>query len=145
MPNSLQYYELKRISSTRRYLTEDAAKLELVLVTSCAFVQIRVLQLSSHGHSQVCYSTDAAAERPAKYCCTPYSVSEHHAIKPAHGLSYSNSTGSQVLNENTKLLACQCYNVTTGFSPCYLSELLHPWTYIYILATPYNPLWASLA
>ena len=94
MPNSLQYYELKRISSTRRYLTEDAAKPELVLVTSSAFVQIRVLQLSSHGHSQVCYSTDAAAERPAKYCCTPYSASEHHTIKPAHGLSYSSSTGS---------------------------------------------------
>ena len=35
-------------------------------------VQIRLLQCSSHGHSQLCYSTDAESLR---YCCTPYSQS----------------------------------------------------------------------
>ena len=35
-------------------------------------VQIKLLQICSQGHSQLCYSTDA--ESP-KYCCTPYSQS----------------------------------------------------------------------
>ena len=75
------YYELKHISSIRRYLTEDVAK---QLVTSCILSRLtRLLQLSSHGHSELCNLTNA--ENP-KY------------IKTAH-LSYSNSTGSQFLNE----------------------------------------------
>ena len=35
-------------------------------------VQIRRLQFSSHGHSQLCNSTDADSP---KYCCTPHSQS----------------------------------------------------------------------
>ena len=49
------YYELKCISSIRRYLTEDAAK---QLVTSCVLSRLD-LQFSSHGHSKLCNSTDA--------------------------------------------------------------------------------------
>ena len=64
------YYELKHISFIRRHLTADAAK---QLVTSCVLiVQTRLLQLSSHGHSELCNSTNA--ESP-KYCCTPHSQS----------------------------------------------------------------------
>ena len=63
------YYELKRISSIRRYPTEDAAE---QLVTSCVLSRLDYGQLSSHGHSELCNSTNA--ESP-KYCCTPHSQS----------------------------------------------------------------------
>jgi len=65
------YYELKCISSIRRYLTEDAAE---QLVTSCVLhcVLIRLFQFSPHGHSRLCYSTDAES---TNYGCTPYSQS----------------------------------------------------------------------
>ena len=63
------YYELKRISFTRRYLNRRFIKINGNFL---CIVQIRLLQFSSHVHSQHCYSTDA--ESP-KYCCTPYSQS----------------------------------------------------------------------
>ena len=64
------YYELKRISSIRRYLTEDAAK---QLVISCVLSRLDYCNsLNSHGHSEHCNSTNA--ESP-NYCCTPHSQS----------------------------------------------------------------------
>ena len=66
----IAYYKLKRISSVRRYLTEDAAK---QLVTSCVLSRLDYCNsLNSHGHSQLCNSADA--ESP-KYCCRPHSQS----------------------------------------------------------------------
>ena len=62
------YYELKRISSIRRYLTDDAAK---HLVTSCVLSRLDYCN-SSHGYSELCNSADA--ESP-KYSCTPHSQS----------------------------------------------------------------------
>ena len=64
------YYELKRISSIRRYLTEDAAKQH---VTSCVLSRLDYCNsLNSQGHSEHCNSTNA--ESP-KYYCTPHSQS----------------------------------------------------------------------
>ena len=57
--------ELKCISSIRRCLSKTTGNFFCI-------VQIRPLQFSSHGHSQLCYSTNA--ESP-KYCCRPYSQS----------------------------------------------------------------------
>ena len=62
-------YEPKRISFIRRYLNRRFIKINGNFL---CIVQIRLLQFSSHVHSQDCYSTDA--ESP-KYCCTPYSQS----------------------------------------------------------------------
>ena len=61
------YYELKRISSIRRYLTKDAAK---QLVTSCVLSRLDYCNSVPMGTPS--YSTDA--ESP-KYCCTPHSQS----------------------------------------------------------------------
>ena len=65
----IAYYKLKRISSVRRYLTEDAAK---QLVTSCVLSRLDYCNSLLNWHSQLCNSTDA--ESP-KYCCTPHSQS----------------------------------------------------------------------
>ena len=52
------------------------------------------------------------------------SFSEHHAIKTAH-LSYSNFTGSQVLERIKYRNAYACYDLTTGSVPSYVFGLLH--------------------
>ena len=62
------YYELKRISSIHRYLRRCSK----ITGNFLCIVQTRLLQLSSHGHSELCNSTNA--ESP-KYCCTPHSQS----------------------------------------------------------------------
>ena len=83
------YYELKRISSIRRYLTEDAAK---QLVTSC------VLSRLDYCNSLLMGTPNSVIQPMQKVQNTAARLfSEIHAIKTAH-LSYSNSTGSQFLN-----------------------------------------------
>ena len=86
------YYELKRISSIRRYLTGDAAK---QLITSC------VLSRLDYCNSLLMGTPNSVTEfnRCRKSKILVHALfSEHHVIKSAH-LSYSNSTGSQFLNE----------------------------------------------
>ena len=61
------YYELKRISSIRRYLSHR--RCSKTTGNFLCSVQIKLLQFSSHGHSELCNSTDA--ESP-KYSCTPH-------------------------------------------------------------------------
>ena len=80
------YYELERISSIRRYLHR------CIKITGnfLCIVQIRLLQFSSHGHSQHCYSTDAESQ---KYCCTPYSQS----TTPSE--LHTSPTATQLTNE----------------------------------------------
>ena len=83
------YYELKCISSIRRYLTEDAAK---QLVTSC------VLSRLDYCNSLLMGTPNSVIQTMQKVQNALHaSFSELHAIKTAH-LSYSNSTGSQFLN-----------------------------------------------
>ena len=113
------YYELKCINSIRRYLTEDAAE---QLVTSCVLhcVLIRLFQFSPHGHSRLCYSTDAESTNygcarlifraPRLQNCTPL-------LQQLHWLPVS-----ERIKHKT---ACMCYNVITGFASTYLSDLLH--------------------
>ena len=69
------YYELKRISSIPRYLTEDAAK---QLATSC------VLSILDYCNSLLLGTPNSEIQPMQK-------VQKHHAIKTAH-LSYSNTT-----------------------------------------------------
>ena len=82
-------------------------------------VQIRLLQFSSHGHSERCNSTKA--ESP-KYCCTPHSQALRHQncrplIKQLHWLPISERIKCKT--------TCRCYNDITASAPFYLSELLH--------------------
>ena len=61
------YYELKRISSIRRWRRCSKTTGNFLCI-----VQTRLLQLSSRGHSELCNSTNA--ESP-EYCCTRHSQS----------------------------------------------------------------------
>ena len=80
-------------------------------------VQIRLLQLSSHGHSQL--PTDA--ESP-KYCCTPHSQSTTPSKLPPLLQQLHWLPISERIKYKT---ACMYYNAITGSAPSYLSELLH--------------------
>ena len=58
------YFELKRISAIRRFLTEDAAKtLNCYLLYP---VTARLLQLSPHGYTWFCHP---ASPENSKFCC----------------------------------------------------------------------------
>ena len=82
-------------------------------------VQIRLLQFSSHGHSELCNSTHA--ESP-KYCCAPHSQSatpsKLHTSPTATPLAPNFWT-------NKIETACMCYNAITCSAPSYLTELLY--------------------
>ena len=85
------YYELKRIISIRRYLTEDAAKQPL---TSCVLSRLDYcISLPLWALPTLLFNRC----RKSKILLHA-SFSELHAVKAAH-LSYSNSAGSQFLNE----------------------------------------------
>ena len=61
------YLQLKRISSIRRFLTEDAAKTCYLLYP----VTARLLQLSPHGYTQFCHP---ASPENSKLCCKTRSL-----------------------------------------------------------------------
>ena len=62
------YFELKHISSIRRFLTEDATK---TLVTSYILSRLDLLQLSPHGYTQFCQPT---APENSELCCKTCSL-----------------------------------------------------------------------
>ena len=103
------YYELKGISSIRRYLTKDAAK---QLVTSCVL-------------SRLDYCTPNSVIQPMQKVkiLLHASFSELHAIKNCTPLLQQ--LHWLPVSERIKYkTACMCYNATTGSAPSYLSELL---------------------
>ena len=110
------YYELKRISSIRRYLTEDAAK---QLVTFCVLLRLdycnSLLMGTSNSVIQPMHKVQNTAARlilraPCHQNCTPL-------LQQLLWLPVSERTKHKT--------TCMCYNATTGSAPSYLSELLH--------------------
>ena len=110
------YYELKRISSIRRYLTEDAAK---QLVTSCVLSTLdycnSLLMGTPNSVIQPMQKVQNTAARlilraPRHQNCTLL-------LQQLHWLPVS----ERIKNKT----ACMCYNAITGSAPSYLSELLH--------------------
>ena len=109
------YYELKRISSIRRYLTEGAAK---QLVTSCVLSRLdycnSLLMGSSNSVIQPMQKVQNTAARlilraPRHINCTPL-LQQLHWLPVSERIKYKT--------------ACMCYNAITGSAPSYLSELL---------------------
>ena len=109
-------YELKRISSIRRYLTEDAAK---QLVTSCVLSRLdycnSLLMGSPNSVIQPMQKVQNTAARlilraPRHQNCTPL-------LQQLHWLPISERIKCKT--------ACMCCNAITGSAPSYLSELLH--------------------
>ena len=110
------YYQLKRISSIRRYLTEDAAK---QLVTSCVV-------------SRLNYCNSLLMGTPNSVIQPMQKVQNTHARLIFRAPRHQNCTSllQQLhwlpISERTKYkTACMCYNAITGSAPSYLSELLH--------------------
>ena len=112
MSNSL-LYELKRISSIRRYPTEDAAK---QLVTSCVLSRLdycnSLLMGTPNSVIKPMQKVQNTAARlnlraPRHKNCTPL-LQQLHWLPISERIKYKT--------------ACVCY---TGSAPSYLSELLH--------------------
>ena len=110
------YYELKRISSIRRYLTEDAAK---QLVTSCVLSRLdycnSLLMGTPNTVIQPMQKVQNTAARlifraPRHQNCTPL-LQQIHWLPISERIKYKT--------------ACMCYNAIRGSAPSYLSELLH--------------------
>ena len=112
------YYELKRISSIRRYLTEDAEK---QLVTSCVLSRLdycnSLLMGTPNSVIQPMQKVQNTAARlilraPRHQNCTPLLQQlQLHWLPISERMKYKT--------------ACMCYNAITGSAPSYLSELLH--------------------
>ena len=110
------YYELKRISSIRRYLTEDAAK---QLVTSC------VLSRLDYCNSLLMGTPNSVIQPMQKVQNTAARLilrAPHHQnftplVQQLHWLPVSEQTKYKT--------ACLSYNEITGSAPSYLSKLLH--------------------
>ena len=110
------YYELKRISSIRRYLTEDAAK---QLVTFCVLSRLDYCNSLLMGTlnsiiqpMQKVQNTAACLilRAPCHQNCTPL-LQQLHWLPVSEPIKYKT--------------ACMCYNTITGSASSYLSELLH--------------------
>ena len=110
------YYELKHISSIRRYLTEDAAK---QLVTSCVLSRLdycnSLLMGTPNSVIQPMQKVQNTASRlilraPGHQNCTPL-LQQLHWLQISERIKYKT--------------ACMYYNAITGSAPSYLSELLH--------------------
>ena len=109
------HFELKRISSIRRFLTEDAAK---TLVTSYILSRL-----------DYCNCLQKIQNLAARLVLL---ASRHHHSTPLleklHWLPISERIKYKV--------ACMCFSAITGSSPAYLSELLH----VYIHSVSYTTL-----
>ena len=109
------YYEQKRSSSIRRYLTEDAEK---QLVTSCVLSRLdycnSLLMGTPNCVIQPIQIVQNIAARlilraPRHQNCTPL-LQQHHWLPVSERIKYKT--------------ACMCYSLITGSAPSYLSELL---------------------
>ena len=110
------YYELKRISSICRYLTEDAAK---QLVTSCVLSRLdycnsllmgipnSVIQPMQKAHNT---AARFIVRAPRHQNCTPL-------LQQLPWLPISDQIKYKTVY--------MCYSTVTGSAPSYLSELLH--------------------
>ena len=113
------FFELKRISSIRRYLTDEATR---TLVTSCVLSRLdycnsllmgcplsvlQPLQKVQNSAARLIFKT------PHNHPCTPL-------FKDLHWLPISERINYKV--------ASMCYNSLTGSAPTYLTDLLHIYT-----------------
>ena len=113
------FFELKRISSIRRYLTDEATKTLVTscilsrldycnsLLTGCPLSALQPLQKVQNSAARLIFKT------PHKHPCTPL-------FKDLHWLPVSERINYKV--------ACMCYNSVTGSAPTYLTDLLHIYT-----------------
>ena len=113
------YYEFKRISSIRRFLTEDATK---TLFTSYILSRLNYCNYLLMGTpNSVIQPLQKMQNFAARLVLL---ASRHHHSTPLleklHWLPISKRIKYKV--------ACMCFNAINGSGPAYLSELLHAYT-----------------
>ena len=113
------YFQLKRISSVRRFLTEDAAK---TLATSCILSRLDYCNCLLMGTpNSVIQPLQKIQNFAARLVLL---ASRHHHSTPVleklHWLPISERIKYKV--------ACMCFSAISGSGPAYLSELLHVYT-----------------
>ena len=113
------YFELKRISSIRRFLTEDAAK---TLVTSCIISQVDYCNCLLMGTpNSVIHPLQTIQNFAARLILlAPHHQHSTPLLEKVHWLPISECVKYKV--------ACMCFNARNGSGPAYLSELLYVYT-----------------
>ena len=114
------YFELKRISSIRRFLTEDAAK---TLVTSNI--------LSRDYCNYLLMGTPNYVIQPLQKIQNFAARLTRRLLAPRHWPTLNTSPGKTALASHFRTrykVACMCFNATNGSGPAYLSKLLHVYT-----------------
>ena len=110
------YFELKLISSIRRFLTEDAAK---TLVTSCILSRLDYCNCLLMG-------TPNSVIQPLQKI---QNFAEDSFFWPQHSTPRLEKLHWLPISERIKYkVACMCFNAINGSGPAYLSELLHIYT-----------------
>ena len=109
------YFELKSISSIRRFLTEDAAK---NLVTSYILSRLDYCNCLLMGiHLILSYNLSRKFKTLLQdsFSWHPATITQYLSWKNCSGFPFQNA-------------ACMCFNAINGSGPAYLSELLHVYT-----------------
>ena len=113
------YFELKRISSIRRFLTEDATK---TLVTSYILSRLDYCNCLLMGTPN---SVIQPLQKIQNFAARLVLLAPHHhhatpLLEKLHWLPISERIKYKV--------ACMCFSAINGSGPAYLSELLHVYT-----------------
>ena len=113
-------HELKRISSIRRFLTEDAAK---TLVTSCIISRLNYCNCLLMGTPN---SVIQPLQKIQNFAARLVLLAPHHHHSTP--LVEKNCTGFPFQSVLRNKVACMCFSAISGSGPAYLSELLHVYT-----------------
>ena len=113
------YFELKRISSIRRFLTEDATK---TLVTSYILSRLDYCNCLLMGTLILSFNLSRKFRTSLQdlFSWHPVTATQHLSWKKLHWLPISERIKYKV--------ACMCFSAINGSGPAYLSELLHVYT-----------------
>ena len=113
------YFDLKRISSIRRFLTEDATK---TLVTSYILSRLDYCNCFLMGTPNSVIPLQKIQNFAARLVLL---APRHHHSTP---LLEKNLHWLPISERIKYKIACMCFNAISGSGPAYLSELLHVYT-----------------
>ena len=114
------HFELKRISSIRKFLTEDATK---TLVTSYILSRLDYCNCLLMGiHLILSYKLSRKYRTLLQdlFSCHPDIITQYVYWEKLHWLPISERIKYKVV--------CMCFSAINGSGPAYLSELLHDYT-----------------
>ena len=113
------YFELKRISSIRRFLTEDATK---TFVTAYILSRLDYCNCLLVGtpNSVIRTSPENSKLLQGSFSCHPITTTQHLSWKTLHWLP--------ILERIKYKVICMCSTAMNGSGPAYLFQLVHVYT-----------------